>query len=136
MTKIRTLGLDHIDLSVGDMETSVAFYDSVLPALGFVKTPEEGTIVWRNEHMEIGVRPATADVDGNPVNRYRIGMHHLALRAASRADVDAFHEFLVSHKLEVLDPPALYPVYGSDYYAVFFADPDGIKLELVYRPWV
>ena len=34
----------------------------------------------------------------------------------------------------VLDPPAEYPQYGPGYYAVFFADPDGIKLECVYLP--
>ena len=35
----------------------------------------------------------------------------------------------------VLDAPAEYPEYGEDYYAVFFADPDGMKLELVHYPW-
>ena len=34
----------------------------------------------------------------------------------------------------VLYPPTDYPAYGDGYYAVFFADPDGIKLEFVYRP--
>jgi hypothetical protein len=34
----------------------------------------------------------------------------------------------------ILDPPADYPRYGPGYYAVFFADPDGLKLEYVYKP--
>ena len=85
--------------------------------------------------MEIGVRPATANLDGAPVNRFRAGMHHLALRAVCKADVDTFHRFLQAQKLEVLDPPRSYPKYGPDYYAVFFADPDGMKLEFVYRSW-
>ena len=35
----------------------------------------------------------------------------------------------------ILDAPAEYPQYGPNYYAVFFADPDGMKLELVHFPW-
>lgn len=34
----------------------------------------------------------------------------------------------------LLDAPADYPRYGTGYYAVFFADPDGLKLEFVHRP--
>ena len=68
-------------------------------------------------------------------DRYRVGLHHLALRAARRQDVDGFHAWLVGEGLPVLDPPAEYPQYGEGYYAVFFADPDGLKLELVHYPW-
>jgi hypothetical protein len=49
--------------------------------------------------------------------------------------VDRFHEFLVREGIPVLDAPAEYPEYGAGYYAVFFADPDGMKLELVHFPW-
>jgi hypothetical protein len=62
-------------------------------------------------------------------------LHHLALRTRTRADVDEFHRFLLREKLAVLDAPAEYPQYGPNYYAVFFADPDGIKLELAHFPW-
>ena len=34
----------------------------------------------------------------------------------------------------ILDPPAEYPDYGKGYYAVFFADPDGMKLEYAFTP--
>jgi predicted lactoylglutathione lyase len=62
-------------------------------------------------------------------------MHHLAFDAESREDVDALHALLVKIGAQVLDAPADYPQYGSGYYAVFFADPDGLKLEYVfYKP--
>ena len=32
----------------------------------------------------------------------------------------------------ILDAPADYPQYGSTYYSVFVADPDGMKLEYAY----
>jgi glyoxylase I family protein len=53
----------------------------------------------------------------------------VAFRADSRDEVDA-----LGRDLAVLDPPRAYPEYVPGYYAVFFADPDGIKLELVYIP--
>ena len=59
----------------------------------------------------------------------------VCLGAASRADVDRFHAFLLREGIAVLDAPAEYPQYGPAYYAVFFGDPDGMKLELVHFPW-
>jgi len=47
--------------------------------------------------------------------------------------VDSFHEFLLAERVAILDPPAEYD-YTPGYYALFFADPDGIKLELVHEP--
>ena len=67
-------------------------------------------------------------------DRYSPGLHHVAWTAESRADVDALHELLIGIGAEVLDPPADYPRYGAGYYAVFFADPNGLKLEYVFKP--
>jgi catechol 2,3-dioxygenase-like lactoylglutathione lyase family enzyme len=67
----------------------------------------------------------------------RGAFHHLAWRANSRDDVDAVHRLLVDHGVTILDPPAHYPEYWGDYYAVFFEDPDGMKLEVVHAPgWI
>jgi glyoxylase I family protein len=44
------------------------------------------------------------------------------------------HRLLIEIGAKVLDPPADYPASGNGYYAVFFADRDGIKLEFVYLP--
>ena len=67
-------------------------------------------------------------------DRYSPGLHHVAWHAQSRADVDRLHALLVEIGATVLDAPADYPQYGDGYYAVFFADPDGLKLEFVYTP--
>jgi predicted lactoylglutathione lyase len=61
-------------------------------------------------------------------------LHHLAWVADSRADVDRLHKLLVEIGATVLDPPTDYPHYREGYYAVFFADPDGLKLEFVHTP--
>jgi len=132
---IEVLGVEHIDLTVNDVARSRAFYDKVLGELGFRKFDDENYLHWSNAQMTIAIRAASDTHRGAEFDRYRVGFHHLALRARSRADVDQFHRFLVREKLTVLDTPAEYPQYGRDYYAVFFADPDGMKLELVHFPW-
>jgi glyoxylase I family protein len=63
---------------------------------------------------------------------YSPGLHHLAFRANSRAEVDGLYRLLQKMGAVILDPPALY--YPPNYYAVFFADPDGLKLEFVFNP--
>jgi glyoxylase I family protein len=131
------LGFDHLDLTVNDMERSLPFYTRVLGELGFrrVEDGQGGSSIFANGITSLAIRPASPHQQGASFDRYRVGLHHLALRAARRQDVDRFHAWLVREGLHVLDPPAEYPEYGEDYYAVFFADPDGVKLELVHYPW-
>jgi catechol 2,3-dioxygenase-like lactoylglutathione lyase family enzyme len=55
-----------------------------------------------------------------------VGFHHYAFQLRSRADVDALEAFLRKGDVHIVDPAA---EYYPDYYAVFFLDPDGLKLE-------
>jgi glyoxylase I family protein len=133
---IETLGFDHIDLTVNDVVASQPFYEKVLREMGFRRVPDDGrSVVFHNGITSLAIRAAREDVRGAAFDRYRVGLHHLAFRAARRSDVDDFHAFLNAEGLPVLDAPAEYPEYGPDYYALFFADPDGMKLELVHFPW-
>jgi glyoxylase I family protein len=134
MEPIEDLGVEHIDVTVNDLARSTTFYGKVMPALGFRRLPDNDrdNIRWANAHLSLAIRPAR---ERGEFDRYRAGFHHLAFRAKSRAAIDDFHRFLLTEGLTVLDAPTEYPIYGSDYYAVFFADPDGMKLELVHFPW-
>lgn len=135
MAEIEVLALDHVDLTVRDLARSTAFYDKLLPALGMRRVAHDEYVAWGNGHMNVGLRAAADEHRETPFARTRPGLHHLALRARSRSDVDRLHAFLVREGITVLDPPAEYPQYGPRYYAVFFADPDGLKLEVVHFPW-
>ena len=69
-----------------------------------------------------------------------LGVDHIDLTVNDVARSTAFYdkvlaELLVRVGVTVLDAPAEYPQCAPDYYAVFFADPDGMKLELVSFPW-
>lgn len=132
--------VDHVDLTVADPAASFAFYEAVLGYMGFriARAHERGYDFDRNPSdgltMSIGIVRAEGDGKARRHDRYSPGLHHLALAAASRADVDGLHALLVHIGATVLDPPADYPEYGQGYYAVFFADPDGLKLEFVHPP--
>jgi catechol 2,3-dioxygenase-like lactoylglutathione lyase family enzyme len=130
----RVVGIDHLVLTVGDFVRSKAFYDKVLGFLGFkLKHDYPDMVGWSNGKTLLWI--AAADVQGGK-RKYRkgdIGFHHYAFELASRRDVDKLGAFLEENGMTVLDPPGEY--YGRDYYAVYFADPDGMKLEgMIWAP--
>ena len=126
--------IHHIDITVSDLDRSTEFYGRLLPLMGLRRSLDvpEGP-VWAGTHTEIGLAPAR-ETSRRDHDRYSPGLHHLAFGAPDRAAVDTFHDRLLDLGVQVLDAPAEYPQYGSGYYAVFFADPDGIKLEYVFTP--
>ena len=129
------LGVDHIDLTVNDLDRSTEFYEKVLGTLGFRRIPNEYNVVFGIRFMTVGLYLSTPAERGIAFHRYRVGLHHLAFKARQRADVDALHAFLVREGISILDLPADYPQYAPTYYALFFADPDGMKLEFVHCPY-
>lgn len=136
-------GFHHIDLNVTDPVASKAVYGPVLEFLGYTQVKDGDGYEWDlrtpgdGRGASLGLRQAAASEAGHRHHRYAPGLHHLAWRAESRADVDALHALLVERGIPVLDPPRHYPEYSGDYYAVFFEDPDGMKLELVHAPgWI
>ena len=135
---MRSSGVHHVDLVVSSIERSLPFYRELLAPLGFHRISEvegeRGETIWylSGPGSEIGLREAQTESEG-PYDRYRVGLHHLALEVASRAAVDERTEWLRSQGAEIESGPEEY-AYMPGYYAVFFYDPDGIKLELVHFP--
>lgn len=136
--------IHHIDLTVKNAHASRAFYESVLGFMGYklsagdpFSADESGfdfDLRDGDEFCSIGILSARGANAGRDHDRYSAGLHHIAWTAASRADVDAMHAHLLGMGATILDPPAEYPQYGPTYYAVFFTDPDGLKLEYVHKP--
>jgi len=130
----RTGAIHHLDISVRDLIRSTDFYDRVLPRIGFRRIPDspEGPLCG-GSHVEVGLQAARPS-EAQPHDRFSPGLHHLAFTAPTREAVDALHRDLIALGVTILDPPAEYPDYTPGYYAVFFADLDGIKLEYVHTP--
>jgi catechol 2,3-dioxygenase-like lactoylglutathione lyase family enzyme len=129
----------HLDLTVRDPDASRAFYQAVLGFMGyrFVNDHPRGfdmDLDGPDGFSSIGIMRAEGPLADRAHDRYSPGLHHVAWTAASRDDVDGLHRRLQEIGATVLDPPAEYPQYGDGYYAVFFADPDGLKLEYVFTP--
>ncbi len=129
----------HVDLSIRNIAAAEPLYDLVLTHMGYVKGkpyPDGGGEWDLPDGSSVGIRPTTGANAEREHDRYSSGLHHLAWRAESREDVDALYDKLVKFGATILDAPADYPKYngGRGYYAVFFADPDGLKLEYVFTP--
>jgi catechol 2,3-dioxygenase-like lactoylglutathione lyase family enzyme len=133
-------GIHHVDLTVKDAHASFAFYESVLGFMGY-KLQEETERGFDFDlqtpgapFTSIGIVDARGPNAARTHDRYSVGLHHIAWTAESRADVDALHAHLLKIGAKILFAPALYPEYGPTYYAVFFEDLDGMKLEFVHKP--
>src|SRR4051812_5067603 len=129
-------GVHHVDLVVSSIERSLPFYRDLLAPLGYHRIGEvegeRGETIWylSGPEVSIGLREAQAETD---VDRYRVGLHHLAFEAWSRAMVDERADWLREQGATIESGPAVY-TYIPGYYAVFFYDPDGLKLEIVHVP--
>lgn len=129
-------GIDHLVIRVSDFSRSKAFYNKVLGFLDFELAEEyDGAAGWANGNTLFWIGEADKEGKRHPHRAGNIGFHHYAFKLGKRGDVDDLHAFLVTIGAEIVDPPADYPAYGEGYYAVFFLDPDGLKLEgMVFDP--
>ncbi len=133
-----TLGrMHHLGLALSDLKTAEeTFYRPVLGFLGYRKIEEEnGMTLWFSETALAAVNlwQSPPELAGERHRDYTPGLQHFAFEADSREEVDALFRLLEVMGATVLDPPAEYD-YSPGYYALFFADPDGIKFELVHMP--
>ena len=133
--------IDHLDLVVTSLERGLAFYRGLLQPLGYVHTGEirgerGERVVYLSRHGgggSLSVRERLSDAHPTPYDRYAVGIHHIAFSASSRARVDERAAWLREQGAEIESGPEDY-TYLPGYYAVFFYDPDGIKLEILHVP--
>jgi glyoxylase I family protein len=134
---VRSTGVHHVDLVVSSIGRSLPFYTELLGPLGFNRVAEvegeRGETIWYigGPGTAVGLREAQSDA--GPYDRYTVGLHHLAFEASSRGVVDERADWLRSQNVELESEPQEY-TYIPGYYAVFFFDPDGLKLEIVHSP--
>ncbi len=135
--------IDHIQITVGDLNRAERFYDQVMPLLGFdprlkskgrVDAHDFDVIEYVHPNLTIGINSPRESVKNDPVHRRRPGaLHHLAFKANSEGEVDDIYQQLLKLEAHVVASPRLFPQHGEHYYALFFKDPDGIKLEVVFE---
>lgn len=129
--------LHHFDLNVSHLARSLAFYTPLLTRLGYqLGDIGPGWTVWRGAG---GPYLCLVQTDAAHLaagfHRKRVGVNHLAFAAPTRAAVDDLHGWLAGLGVPVLyGGPLEMGTPGAPNYAVFFEDPDRLKLEYVFRP--
>ena len=124
----RVVGIDHLSIRVSDYDKSKAFYNKLLTFLGFRLAEEyEDSAGWSNGHTLFWIGRADGPGAKHKHRTGEVGFHHYAFRLSSRKDVDELQAFLQDEL--GADDRGSGGEYYDDYYAVFFLDPDGMKLE-------
>lgn len=137
-------GIHHVALAVTDFERSKQFYQFLFAQIGLEpiveKTgkphhdPEGRIVIFKGNSYLFSLWETKKEFKERRHDRYSAGLHHLAFAAPSRESIEQLHASLVQKGEQILDAPAEYPHYWPGYFALFFADPDGIKLEYVFVP--
>jgi catechol 2,3-dioxygenase-like lactoylglutathione lyase family enzyme len=134
--------VDHIQITVKEIAAAVAFYDRLMPILGFNLEKKASAVIPQHDfHVVEYSHPLLSFAITSPrhafrtdqIHRRRPGsLHHLAFRARSRTQVDELHRQVAAIGAVIVSPPREYPEYTPPgYYAFFFKDPEGIKYEIV-----
>jgi len=129
--------LYHIQLNISDAKVSLPFYKDLLGYLGYrIVDESEEHIGAYNGSFTFWIIETEKKYKDDSFHRKSTGINHFALRVSSKEEVDQFvNEFLEPRNIKALyNGPKEHPEYKDGYYAVFFEDPDRIKLEVVYIP--
>ena len=122
--------IDHVDLRVSDFAKVRPLYDALLPAMGFTETGQDDETI--SYYRPGGRRTAPFfSIDVDPA--HRPNGTRIALYASSRAEVDRLSSVAHSAGATAFEPAALIEEYSPFYYASFFEDADGNKLEICFR---
>jgi catechol 2,3-dioxygenase-like lactoylglutathione lyase family enzyme len=125
--------LGHLGINVPDLARARAYYDALMPRLGFEPFVSGET---EFSYRPAGGKPGTflffyGALEDGDYSRHRPGLQHLAFIVKTRAEVHGVHEWAREQGGTVLHEPREFPEYHPGYYAVFWTDPQGIMLEVV-----
>jgi glyoxylase I family protein len=129
---VEVMGIDHVFVAVRNLRALEEFYDRIMGVRGFRKweAPIGGDphVIYYNRHFAYVLRPTR---EGTPDHDpYAPGLHHFCFRVVDEAAVDRAAGELKEAGVEASEP-RYYLEYGPDYYAKFFTDPDGVRLEVM-----
>ena len=126
--------LDHLGITVDDLERSRAQFHPVLTALGYQSGGEnDHSISWHNGD-ETEIILYTWDEESAPHRHGSIGWQHIAFAVPTREEVDRLHAVATTAGWTAVRDPKEYPRYSPRYYASFVEDADGIRVEFMFNP--
>lgn len=126
--------LDHLGITVDELERGRAQFHPVLTALGYQSGGEDDhSISWHNGD-ETEIILYMWDEDSGPHRHGRVGWQHIAFSVPSRDEVDRLHAVALDAGWTAVREPKEYPRYSERYYASFVEDADGIRIEFMHNP--
>ena len=127
-------GMAHVILTVSQYDKARAFYSALLPEFGMEKVLDHDDFCYHvGARTAIGVRRCDPEFEGERFQQYRVGLHHICLRARSREDIDRTAELVRRIGGEIVRGP-VEGDWAPGYYYVLFEDPDGIRVEVNFVP--
>jgi catechol 2,3-dioxygenase-like lactoylglutathione lyase family enzyme len=124
--------LHHVEIYVSNLPKSVEFWGWLLPELGYELYQKwDSGISWKHRETYLVFVQAEEKYLDVPYHRCRAGLNHLAFHGNSREHIDEITQALLDKGIQILYKDKHPYAGGKDYYAVFFEDPDRIKVELV-----
>lgn len=125
-------GLHHVEIYVSNLQRSTDFWAWFLSELGYevFQKWDEGCSWKSNDTYVVFVQTREKHLS-IPYNRSRVGLNHLAFHADSRNQVDELTEQIRARGMKVLYEDRHPYAGGEDHYALYFEDPDRIKVEVV-----
>ncbi|WP_163102111.1 VOC family protein [Peribacillus alkalitolerans] len=124
--------LHHVELYVRSLSDSRRFWGWLLEELGYslYQDWDQGFSYKMEGTYLVFVQAENRFLD-IPYHRCRPGLNHLAFWAKSREEVDIFTEKLKQQNITILYTDKHPYAGGPSHYAVYFEDPDRMKVEIV-----
>ncbi len=133
--------IDHIQITVKDLDVAEKFYDKFLPIIGFdiqnkvkafIEEHDFHVVEYTHELLAFAITSPRKAFKDDTINRRKPGaLHHLAFKANSRSEVDKAYQSLLEIGANIVIEPQIHPEYSDHYYAVYFKDLENIKYEIV-----
>ncbi|RXK17510.1 VOC family protein [Macrococcus sp. DPC7161] len=125
--------MHHIEIYVKNLEVTRAFYSKLLEVLNYelYQNWELGFSYKKNGFYIVFVQVRDKYID-NGYNRCNIGLNHLAFKCSSKRKIDEIRDILMEENVNLLYDEKYPYAGGESHYALYFEDPDRIKLEIVF----
>ena len=128
----------HVQINVG-APGAIAFYRALFGFLDYrVMVETDGVLGVSNGMTDFWMVATPPERRGTRLHRKNSGLNHVCFGVRERGDVDRFvADFMRPRGVATLyDSPREFPEYRPGYYAVFFEDPDRLKIEVAHVPGV
>ena len=128
--------LEHLSINVSNPKISYPFYRDLFKYFEYkiIRDDEDRLAVRKRGTSDFWIKATEEKYIPNKFHRKNTGINHFAFHVSSKEEVNRFYnEFLKPRNINTLyNSPKPFPEYEPDYYAVFFEDPNRIKLEVCF----